>query len=35
MNRDLKKYRLVFMHGQKKGKKFMEIDRGNEASEKI
>jgi len=34
MNQDLKIFRLVFMPGQKKEKKYMEIDKENGEKEK-
>ena len=35
INQDLKIIKTVFMHGQKKGKKFMMTKRENEVKEKI
>jgi hypothetical protein len=35
MNQDFKIIKTVFMHGQKKGKKFMVGKRENEVKEKI
>jgi hypothetical protein len=35
MNQDLKIINTVFMHGQKKGEKFMVSKRENEVKEKI
>ena len=34
MNQDLKSFMLVFMRGQKKEKKYMEIDKENGEKEK-